>query len=114
VVSYSSCDASQHVSYIFPFNARFRSLGPKVDGSHLLFPALVVSSFFEGSASRDNAPIGSGERYADDGQWLGYLDGVFVTDQGLAPGSILTVDAVDYLVIPNVDRASETYLLRLS
>jgi hypothetical protein len=114
VVSYSSFDASQHVSYVFPFNARFRSLGPKVDGSHLLFPALVVSSYFDGSASRDNAPIGSGERYADDGQWLGYLEGVFVTTQGLPPGSMLAVEGVDYLVVPNVDRASETYLLRLS
>ncbi len=114
VVSYTSFDATENAAYIFPFNARFRSLGTLVDESHLLFPALVVSSYFDGSSSRDNAPIGSGEVYADDGQWLGYLEGVFITDQGLDPGSVLVVDGVDYLVVPNVDRVSETYLLRLS
>lgn len=115
VVAYTSFNPAKLVSYVYPFNARFSSLGTKVDGSHLLFPALVISSKFAGSATKDEGwrKIDITE-YADDGQWLGYLEGVFITDQGLTPGSMLVVDGVNYLVVQNVARTAETYLLRLS
>ncbi|AUZ58722.1 hypothetical protein PRJ_2119 [Pseudomonas sp. XWY-1] len=46
--------------------------------------------------------------------WLGYLDGVFAIPQGRAAESIIAVDGVDYLVVPNISKSTETYGLRLA
>lgn len=111
VVAYTSFDPAVNAAYIHPFNARFRSIGACLDGQVVLFPALVVSSFFNGSNSR---PLdGVGTKYADDGQWLGYLEGVYVTTQGLPNGLTFAMEGITYVVVPNVNRSSEQYVLRL-
>ena len=92
-------------SYIWPFDGKFQRLGNKLDGSAMLYQALVCSSGRVDAADALNS---------DDGKWLGLLDGVFAVSQGREAGSVFQVDAVDYLVVPNVSKTSETYALRLS
>lgn len=103
--SFSSFPYSYASSYIWPFDGKFQRLSSKLDGSAMLYQALVCSSGRVDAADALNA---------DDGKWLGYLDGVFAVSQGRAAGSVIDVDGVDYLVVPNVSKTSETYALRLA
>ena len=103
--SFYSFSYSYAYSYIWPFDGKFQRLGNKLDGSVMLYQALVCSSGRVDAADSLNS---------DDGKWLGLLDGVFAVSQGRAAGSIFQVDGVDYLVVPNISKASETYALRLS
>ncbi|UUC20555.1 hypothetical protein NOV18_08760 [Pseudomonas asiatica] len=103
--SFFSFPYSYPYSYIWPFDGKFQRLGSKLDGSAMLYSALVCSSGRVDAADALNA---------DDGKWLGYLDGVYAVSQGRAAGSVIEVDGVDYLVVPNVSKISETYALRLS
>lgn len=96
---------SYSYSFLHPFDGKFHRLRSKIDGGAVVYPALVVSS---GRASDADA------LNSDDGVWLGYLDGVFAIPQGHAAESVIAVDGVDYLVVPNVAKSSETYGLRLS
>lgn len=96
---------SYSYSFIHPFDGKYHRLRPKIDGSAVVYPSLVVSS---GRASDTDV------LNADDGMWLGYLDGVFAIPQGRAADSLISVDGVDYLVVPNVSKATETYGLRLA
>lgn len=103
--SFYSFSYSYAYSYIWPFDGKFQRLGNKLDGAAMLYQALVCSSGRVDAADALNS---------DDGKWLGYLDGVFAVSQGRVAGSVFQVDAVDYLVVPNVSKTSETYALRLS
>lgn len=103
--SFYSFPYSYAYSYIWPFDGKFQRLGSKLDGTAMLYQALVCSSGRVDAADALNA---------DDGKWLGYLDGVYAVSQGRAAGSVIEVDGVDYLIVPNVSKASETYALRLS
>lgn len=96
---------SYSYSFIHPFDGKFHRLRSKIDGGAVVYPALVVSS---GRASDADA------LNSDDGVWLGYLDGVFAIPQGHAAESVIAVEGVDYLVVPNVAKSSETYGLKLS
>lgn len=96
---------SYSYSFIHPFDGKFHRLRSKIDGDAVLYPCLVVSSGRMSDADELNA---------DDGMWLGYLDGVFAIPQGRAAESIIAVDGLDYLVVPNVSKSTETYGLRLS
>lgn len=96
---------SYSYAFIHPFDGKFHRLRSKIDGGAVVFPALVVSSGRATDADSLNA---------DDGAWLGYLEGIVAVPQGRAAESLITVDGLDYLVVPNVGKASETYGLRLS
>lgn len=96
---------SYSYSFIHPFDGKFHRLRSKIDGGAVVYPALVVSS----GRSSDTDTLN-----ADNGQWLGYLDGVVAIPQGRAAESVIVIDGVDYLVVPNVGKASETYGLRLA
>ena len=96
---------SYSYSFVHPFDGKFHRLRSKIDGGAVVYPSLVVSS---GRSSDTDA------QNADDGVWLGYLDGVVAIPQGRAAESVISVDGLDYLVVPNVSKASETYGLRLS
>lgn len=87
-----------------PFDGKYHRLRSKIDGGAVVYPCLVVSSGRMSDADALNA---------DDGQWLGYLDGVYAIPQGRVAESVIEVDGVDYLVVPNVSKATETYGLRL-
>ncbi|WP_017905311.1 hypothetical protein [Pseudomonas asplenii] len=90
-------------AYVWPFDNDISSLGKTIAGDHVLYPAFVVSSKL------------SAEATADDGIWLGYLDGIYaISNDGTTSETVVTVDGVNYLVIPNVFRASENFALRLS
>lgn len=91
-------------AYIHPFDNKFSRLRNKLDGSAVVYPSLVVSS---GRITEFDS------LNSDDGKWLGYLDGVFCIPQGRAAESIITVDGEDYMVVPNVNKDTETYGLRL-
>lgn len=95
---------SYSYSFIHPFDGKYHRLRGKIDGGAVVYPSLVVSS---GRAS-DTDTLN-----ADDGMWLGYLDGVYAIPQGRVAESVIEVEGVDYLVVPNVSKASETYGLRL-
>ena len=103
--SFYSFPYSYAYSYIWPFDGKFQRLGNKLDGSAVLYQALVC-----GSGRIDAAD----DLNSDDGKWLGNLDGVFAVSQGMEAGSVIQVDDVDYLVVPNVSKTSETYALRLT
>lgn len=103
--SFYSFPYSYAYSYIWPFDGKFQRLGNKLDGSAMLYSALVCSSGRVDAADALNA---------DDGKWLGYLDGVYAVSQGRSAGSVIEVDGVDYLIVPNVSKTSETYALRLA
>ncbi len=103
--SFSSFPYSYANSYIWPFDGKFQRLGSKLDGGAMLYQALVCSSGRVDAADALNA---------DEGKWLGYLDGVFAVSQARVAGSVIQVDGVDFLVVPNVAKNSETYALRLS
>jgi len=96
---------SYSYGFIHPFDGKFHRLRSKIDGSAVVYPSLVVSS----GRSSDTDVLN-----ADDGVWLGYLDGVVAIPQGRAAESLIAVDGVDYLVVPNVSKATETYGLRLA
>ena len=96
---------SYSYSFVHPFDGKFHRLRSKIDGGAVVYPALVVSS----GRSSDTDTLN-----ADDGVWLGYLDGVFAIPQGRAAESLIEIDGVDCLVVPNVSKATETYGLRLS
>ncbi|WP_145128140.1 hypothetical protein [Pseudomonas sp. URMO17WK12:I11] len=96
---------SYSYSFVHPFDGKFHRLRSKIDGGAVVYPALVVSSGRTSDTDLLNA---------DDGMWLGYLDGVFAIPQGRAAESIIAVDGLDYLVVPNVSKSTETYGLRLS
>ena len=96
---------SYSYSFIHPFDGKYHRLMGKIDGGAVVYPALVVSS----GRSSDTDTLN-----ADDGVWLGYLDGVYAIPQGRAVESLIAVDGVDYLVVPNVAKPSETYGLRLA
>lgn len=96
---------SYSYSFVHPFDGKFHRLRSKIDGGAVVYPSLVVSS---GRSSDTDA------QNADDGVWLGYLDGVVAIPQGRAAESVISVDGLDYLVVPNVSKAPETYGLRLS
>ncbi|WP_422416794.1 hypothetical protein [Pseudomonas sp. GZD-222] len=96
---------SYSYSFIHPFDGKFHRLRSKIDGGAVVYPALLVSS----GRSSDTDTLN-----ADDGVWLGYLDGVVAIPQGRAAESVIKVDGADYLVVPNVSKGSETYGLRLS
>lgn len=96
---------SYSYSFVHPFDGKFHRLRSKIDGGAVVYPALVVSS----GRSSDTDVLN-----ADDGVWLGYLDGIVAVPQGRAAESLIAVDGVDYLVVPNVSKASETYGLRLA
>lgn len=96
---------SYSYSFIHPFDGKYHRLRGKIDGGAVVYPALVVSS----GRSSDTDTLN-----ADDGVWLGYLDGVYAIPQGRAVESLIAVDGVDYLVVPNVAKPSETYGLRLA
>lgn len=96
---------SYSYSFIHPFDGKYHRLRSKIDGGAVVYPCLVVSS----GRSSDNDALN-----ADDGHWLGYLDGVFAIPQGRAAESVIDVDGTYYLVVPNVAKAKETYGLRLS
>lgn len=95
---------SYSYSFVHPFDGKFHRLRSKIDGGAVVYPSLVVSS---GRSSDTDA------QNADDGVWLGYLDGVAAIPQGRATESVIGVDGVDYMVVPNVSKATETYGLRL-
>ncbi|MFK3941928.1 hypothetical protein ACI2KC_09605 [Pseudomonas monteilii] len=92
-------------SFVHPFDGKFHRLRSKIDGGAVVYPSLVVSSGRASDADTSNA---------DDGVWLGYLDGVFAIPQGHSVESVISVDGLDYLVVPNVSKSSEAYGLRLS
>lgn len=96
---------SYSYSFVHPFDGKFHRLRAKIDGGAVVYPSLVVSS----GRSSDTDVLN-----ADDGVWLGYLDGVFAIPQGRVAESVIAVDGVDYLVVPNVSKLTETYGLRLS
>lgn len=96
---------SYSYSFVHPFDGKFHRLRSKIDGGAVVYPSLVVSS----GRSSDTDVLN-----ADDGVWLGYLDGVFAIPQGRVAESVIAVDGVDYLVVPNVSKLTETYGLRLS
>jgi len=96
---------SYSYAFVHPFDGKFHRLRSKIDGGSVVYPALVVSS----GRTSDTDVLN-----ADDGMWLGYLDGVFAIPQGRAAESVIAVDGTDYLVVPNVSKASETYGLRLA
>lgn len=96
---------SYSYSFVHPFDGKFHRLRSRIDGSAVVYPALVVSS----GRSSDTDTLN-----ADDGKWLGYLDGVSAIPQGRVAESLIEIDGMDYLVVPNVSKASETYGLRLT
>lgn len=96
---------SYSYSFVHPFDGKYHRLKGKIDGGAVVYPALVVSS----GRSSDTDTLN-----ADDGVWLGYLDGVFAIPQGRAAESVIEIDGVYYLVVPNVSKSTETYGLRLS
>ena len=96
---------SYSYSFIHPFDGKYHRLRGKIDGGAFFYRPSVFSS----ARGSDNDVLN-----ADDGVWLGYLDGVVAVPQGLATESLIVVDGVDYLIVPNVAKASETYGLRLS
>ena len=96
---------SYSYSFIHPFDGKYHRLRSKIGGGAVVYPSLVVSS----GRSSDTDVLN-----ADDGVWLGYLDGVVAIPQGRAAESVIAVDGLDYLVVPNVAKATETYGLRLS
>lgn len=89
--------------FVWPFERSVARLGTALDGSYVLYPAMVVSGkLVEGMQE-------------DQGMWLGYLEGIYAVSQvGLAAETIITVDSVDYLIVPNVFRGEQTYALRLN
>lgn len=96
---------SYSYSFIHPFDGKYHRLRGKIDGGAVVYPSLVVSS----GRGSDTDVLN-----ADGGVWLGYLDGVVAIPQGRAAESVIAVEGVDYLVVPNVARATETYGLRLA
>lgn len=98
-----SFDYRKAVAYVHPFDGKNQRLGFNLDGSISLFRAMVVSAAFSGSAllpiSGEWAGIDDDYDTADDGQWLGYLDGVYACPVGLAPGTVFDVGGVDHLVV---------------
>jgi len=95
---------SYSYGFIHPFDGKYHRLRGNIDGGAVVYPALVVSS----GRSSDTDVLN-----ADDGVWLGYLDGVVAIPQGRSAESVIAIDGVDYLVVPNVSKATETYGLRL-
>jgi len=116
--SFATFDRSKLVSYVHPFDGKFKRIGRNLDGSVTLYRALVVSSAFAGSVripvSGEWIGIDDDRDRADDGQWLGYLDGVFACPVGLVPGSVFSVAGVDYLAVQNLGVAGELFALELS
>lgn len=96
---------SYSYGFTHPFDGKFHRLRSKIDGGAVVYPCLVVSSGRMSDADGLNS---------DDGQWLGYLDGVYAIPQGRVAESLIEIDGMDYLVVPNVSKASETYGLRLA
>lgn len=115
LTSFPSFDYMRKCGYVFPFDGKNKRIGRDLDGGISLFRALVVSDKFEGSVRFHNPNMYiDGVPYADDGQWLGYLDGVYACPAGLVPGSTFKVGAVDYLVVQNLGVSSELFALELS
>lgn len=113
--SFASFDYSRKCAYVFPFDGKNKRIGSDLDGGITLFRALVVSDKFTGSTQFQNPNMYvEGEPYADDGQWLGYLDGVFACPVGLTAGSVFVVDGADFLVVQNLGVAGELFAVGLS
>lgn len=113
--SFASFDYSRKCAYVFPFDGKNKRIGLDLDGGITLFRAMVVSDKFEGSTQFNNPNMYfEGLPYADDGQWLGYLDGVFACPVGLTAGSVFTIGADQYLVVRNLGVAGELFAVGLS
>lgn len=91
------------LAYVWPFDGGIANLGKTLDGDHVIYNAMVVSS----TPSVGLAP--------DDGMWLGYLDGIFgCSNVGASAESVIIIDSIQYLLVPNVFRGSQYYAFRLN
>lgn len=94
---------SDDYAYTWPFDGGVGGLGKTLAGDHVLYNAMIVSG---------SPATGEG---TDDGQWLGYLDGIFAcSNSGSSAESTITIDSIPYLLIPNVFRGSQYYAFRLA
>lgn len=113
--SFASFDYSKKCAYVFPFDGKNKRLGTDLDGGITLHRALVVSDKFERSVQFQNPNMyAEGVPYADDGQWLGYLDGVFACPATLTAGSVFEIEDVQYLVVRNLGVAGELFAVELA
>ncbi|MNN56784.1 hypothetical protein D3C81_1717340 [compost metagenome] len=91
------------LAYVWPFDGGLANLGKTLGGEHVIYNAMIVSS----TPSVGLAP--------DDGMWLGYLDGIFAcSNVGASAESVITIDSIQYLLVPNVFRGSQYYAFRLN
>ncbi|KJZ67242.1 hypothetical protein [Pseudomonas fluorescens] len=90
-------------AYVWPFDGGLANLGKTLAGEHVIYNAMIVSS----TPAAGLAP--------DDGMWLGYLDGIFAcSNVGASAESVITIDSIQYLLVPNVFRGSQYYAFRLN
>lgn len=94
---------STDYAYTWPFDGGVGGLGKTLAGDHVIYNAMIVSG---------SPAVGEG---TDDGLWLGYLDGIFAcSNAGASAESIITIDSIQYLLVPNVFRGSQYYAFRLA
>jgi hypothetical protein len=98
-----SGNASTNLAAIFPFNGGLEQLGRSFDDSHTMFPAMVVSG------------LPGAEAQAWEGEWLGYIEGVFGTDsEAVTSESEFTLLERTFIVFPNVFRNSSFFTVEVA
>lgn len=98
-----SGNASTNLAAIFPFNGGLEQLGRSFDDSHTMFQALVVSG------------LPGAEAQAWEGEWLGYIEGVFGTDsEAVTSESQFTLLDRTFIVFPNVFRNSSFFTVEVA
>ncbi|MCT5031067.1 hypothetical protein LZL36_10935 [Pseudomonas aeruginosa] len=98
-----SGNASTNLGAIFPFNGGLEQLGRSFDDSHTMFQALVVSG------------LPGAEAQAWEGEWLGYIEGVFGTDsEAVTSESQFAVLDRTFMVFPNVFRNSSFFTVEVA
>ncbi|MGK8437196.1 hypothetical protein ACRS3X_07570 [Ectopseudomonas hydrolytica] len=98
-----SGNAPTNYAAIFPFNGGLEQLGRSFDDSHTMFQALVVSG------------LPSAESQEWEGEWLGYIEGVFGTDaEAVTSESQFTQLSRTFIVFPNVFRNSNFFVLEVA
>lgn len=101
-ISFSG-NSSSNLASIFPFNGGLEQLGRSFDDSHTMFPAMVVSG------------LPGAEAQAWEGEWLGYIEGVFGTDaEAVTSESQFTLLDRTFIVFPNVFRNSSFFTLEVA
>lgn len=101
-ISFSG-NASSNLAAIFPFNGGLEQLGRSFDDSHSMFQAMVVS----GLPGVESQPW--------EGEWLGYIEGVFGTDaEAVTSESQFVLLSRTFIVFPNVFRNSSFFTLEVA